>query len=31
MKLWREIEMLESPAEIELAAERWLESSRSGL
>jgi hypothetical protein len=30
MKLWREIEMLESSVEIELAAERWLESSRSG-
>jgi hypothetical protein len=24
MRLWREVELLESPAEIELAAERWL-------
>ncbi|MGB7922019.1 MAG: hypothetical protein WCF57_02110 [Pyrinomonadaceae bacterium] len=31
MILWREIERLESPAEIELAAERWLESRRSSL
>jgi hypothetical protein len=28
MRLWREVEMLESPAEIELAAERWLEAAR---
>lgn len=28
MKLWREVEMLESPAEIELAAEHWLEAIR---
>lgn len=28
MQLWREVEVLESPAEIELAAERWLESKR---
>jgi hypothetical protein len=28
MRLWREVEMLESPAAIELAAERWLEASR---
>lgn len=27
MRLWREIEMLESAAQIELAAERWLEAS----
>jgi hypothetical protein len=24
MRLWREVESLESPAEVELAAERWL-------
>lgn len=28
MRLWREVERLESPAEIELAAERWLDASR---
>lgn len=28
MRLWREVERLESPAEIELAAERWLAGSR---
>jgi hypothetical protein len=28
MRLWREVERLESPAEIELAAERWLEARR---
>jgi hypothetical protein len=28
MRLWREVEMLESSAAIELAAERWLEASR---
>jgi hypothetical protein len=28
MRLWREIEMMESPAQIELAAERWLEVTR---
>ena len=28
MRLWREVEMLESPAEIELAAERWLAANR---
>jgi hypothetical protein len=28
MRLWREVETLESPAEIQLAAERWLASSR---
>jgi hypothetical protein len=28
MRLWREIEMLESTAAVELAAERWLEASR---
>jgi hypothetical protein len=28
MRLWREVEMLESPAAIELAAERWLEAGR---
>jgi hypothetical protein len=28
MRLWREIEMLESPSAIELAAERWLEAGR---
>ena len=28
MRLWREVELLESPAEIELAAERWLEAVR---
>lgn len=28
MRLWREVERLESPAEIELAAERWLDTSR---
>jgi hypothetical protein len=28
MRLWREVEWLESPAEIELAAERWLEARR---
>jgi hypothetical protein len=28
MQLWREVEMLESSAAIELAAERWLEASR---
>lgn len=27
MRLWREVEMLESPTAIELAAERWLEAS----
>jgi hypothetical protein len=31
MRLWQEVELLESPAEVELAAERWLEKSRSGL
>ncbi len=28
MQLWREVELLESPAEIELAAERWLAARR---
>ena len=28
MRLWREIEMMESVAAIELAAERWLEAGR---
>ena len=28
MRLWREVKMLESPAEIELAAERWQEAAR---
>lgn len=28
MRLWREVELLESPTEIELAAERWLDASR---
>ena len=28
MRLWREIEMMESVTAIELAAERWLEASR---
>lgn len=28
MRLWREIEMLESPAEIDLVTERWLGSTR---
>ena len=28
MRLWREVEMLESAAAIELAAERWLEAGR---
>ena len=28
MRLWREVEMLESAAAVELAAERWLEASR---
>lgn len=28
MRLWREVELLESASEIELAAERWLEASR---
>lgn len=28
MRLWREVERLESPAEIELAAERWLQARR---
>jgi hypothetical protein len=28
MRLWREVEMLESPAAIESAAERWLEAGR---
>jgi hypothetical protein len=28
MRLWREVELLESPAEVELAAERWLEARR---
>jgi hypothetical protein len=28
MRLWREVEMLESVAQIELAAERWLEGQR---
>jgi hypothetical protein len=28
MRLWRGLEMLESAAEVELAAERWLEASR---
>jgi hypothetical protein len=28
MRLWREVERLESPAEIELAAERWLATRR---
>jgi hypothetical protein len=28
MRLWREVEMLESATAIELAAERWLEASR---
>jgi hypothetical protein len=28
MRLWREVEMLESPAAIELAAERWLAAGR---
>lgn len=28
MRLWREVEMLGSPAAIKLAAERWLEAGR---
>ena len=28
MRLWREVERLESSAEIELAAERWLQARR---
>ena len=28
MRLWREVELLESAAQIELAAERWLEDQR---
>ena len=28
MRLWREVERLESAAQIELAAERWLEAGR---
>jgi hypothetical protein len=28
MRLWQEVEMLELPAAIELAAERWLEANR---
>lgn len=28
MRLWREVEFLESAAAVELAAERWLEASR---
>ncbi len=28
MRLWREVELLESVAQIELAAERWLEGQR---
>lgn len=28
IRLWREVERLESPAEMELAAERWLEARR---
>jgi hypothetical protein len=28
MRLWREVEMLKSTAQIELAAERWIEASR---
>jgi hypothetical protein len=28
MRLWREVELLESAKQIELAAERWLEASR---
>jgi hypothetical protein len=28
MRLWREVELLESPAEIERAAERWLGAGR---
>ena len=28
MRLWRAVELLDTPAEIELAAERWLEASR---
>jgi hypothetical protein len=28
MRLWREVEILESPAAIELATERWLKGHR---
>lgn len=28
MQLWREVELLESPAEVELAAQKWLEAGR---
>lgn len=28
VRLWREVESLESPAEVERAAERWLEARR---
>jgi len=28
MRLWREVELLEAPAQVELAAERWLEARR---
>jgi hypothetical protein len=28
MRLWREVETLESPAELERAAERWIEACR---
>lgn len=28
MRLWREVELLESPAQVELAAERWLGARR---
>lgn len=28
MRLWREIEVLESPAQVELEAERWLQRQR---
>lgn len=28
MRLWRQVELLKSPAEVELAAERWLEAMR---
>ncbi|HEY9282667.1 MAG TPA: hypothetical protein VIP46_04345 [Pyrinomonadaceae bacterium] len=28
MRLWREVALLESPAQVELAAERWLGARR---
>ncbi len=28
MRLWREVELLEFPAAVELAAERWLDARR---